>query len=158
VDEGGVTLDRVVDVPLSEGGRGSAVVSGLPIEAAFGDGRASGVGSAELGQLLLPYAAELVEFRRDLHAHPELGRAEVRTTAQVRERLTRAGLSPVMLPGGTGLLCDIGDGDRLVALRPDLALLPINGRDWFRERLGIIGNTDAREAADLGHAPGCSGR
>lgn len=125
VDEGDVTLDRVVDAPLSEDAGGSAVVSGLPIEAAFGDGRASGMGSTELGQLLLPYAAELVEFRRDLHAHPELGRAEVRTTAQVRERLIRAGLSPVMLPGGTGLLCDIGDGGRLVALRADLDALPV---------------------------------
>jgi amidohydrolase len=133
VDEGGGTLDCVVDVPLGKGPGGSAVVSGLPIESAYGDGWASDVGSAELKQLLLPYAAELVEFRRDLHAHPELGRAEVRTTAQVRERLTRAGLAPVMLPGGTGLLCDIGGdsgadvggGDRLVALRADLDALPV---------------------------------
>jgi L-ascorbate 6-phosphate lactonase len=36
----------------------------------------------------------------------------------------------------------------------DLALLPINGRDWFREQRNIIGNADHREAADLGHAIG----
>ncbi|HEX2036118.1 MAG TPA: MBL fold metallo-hydrolase [Chloroflexota bacterium] len=44
--------------------------------------------------------------------------------------------------------------ERLSALDVDLALVPINGRDWFREQRGIIGNADAREAADLGHAIG----
>jgi len=44
--------------------------------------------------------------------------------------------------------------ERLAALQIDVALIPINGRDWFRERRGIIGNTDEREAADLGHAIG----
>jgi L-ascorbate metabolism protein UlaG (beta-lactamase superfamily) len=44
--------------------------------------------------------------------------------------------------------------ERLAALGVDVAMLPINGRDWFRERRGIIGNTDYREAADLGHAIG----
>jgi L-ascorbate metabolism protein UlaG (beta-lactamase superfamily) len=44
--------------------------------------------------------------------------------------------------------------ERLAPLGIDVALLPINGRDWFREQRGIIGNTDHREAADLGHAMG----
>lgn len=37
-------------------------------------------------------------------------------------------------------------------LRPytiDIACLPINGRDWFREQAGLIGNMDYREAAEL---------
>jgi amidohydrolase len=34
-------------------------------------------------------------------------------------------LEPRVLPGGTGLLCDIGTGERLVALRADLDALPI---------------------------------
>ena len=46
--------------------------------------------------------------------------------------------------------------ERLEGLEIDVALLPINGRDWFRERRGIIGNMDHREAADLGHAIGAS--
>ena len=57
---------------------------------------------------------ELVALRRDLHAHPELSWAEVRTTRLVRERLQAAGLSPRVLPGGTGLVCDIGSGDRVI--------------------------------------------
>ena len=44
--------------------------------------------------------------------------------------------------------------DRLAPLNIDVALLPINGRDWFRERHGIIGNMDEREAAYLAHAIG----
>jgi L-ascorbate metabolism protein UlaG (beta-lactamase superfamily) len=39
--------------------------------------------------------------------------------------------------------------DRLRELRVDLALLPINGRDAEREAAGIVGNLDAREAAQL---------
>lgn len=70
---------------------------------------------------------DLVELRRDLHAHPELGRLEVRTTALVHERLTASGLAPVVLPGGTGVLCDIGPvgAGRTVALRADIDALPI---------------------------------
>src|SRR5439155_941090 len=34
-------------------------------------------------------------------------------------------------------------------LRVDVALLPINGRDHFREGAGIVGNMDHREAAQL---------
>jgi L-ascorbate metabolism protein UlaG (beta-lactamase superfamily) len=42
-----------------------------------------------------------------------------------------------------------GIEETLRALRPDIALLPINGRDYFRERLDIVGNLTPREAADL---------
>jgi L-ascorbate metabolism protein UlaG (beta-lactamase superfamily) len=31
----------------------------------------------------------------------------------------------------------------------DVAFLPVNGRDFWRERRGIIGNLDGREAAEL---------
>ncbi|MAG36353.1 MAG: MBL fold metallo-hydrolase [Dehalococcoidia bacterium] len=43
---------------------------------------------------------------------------------------------------------------RLQQLAVDIALLPINGRDWFREQQDIIGNLSYREAADLGVAIG----
>jgi L-ascorbate metabolism protein UlaG (beta-lactamase superfamily) len=36
-------------------------------------------------------------------------------------------------------------------LRPDIALLPINGRDPDRERRGIVGNLSPDEAARLAH-------
>ncbi|MDP9417773.1 MAG: amidohydrolase, partial [Actinomycetota bacterium] len=46
-------------------------------------------------------------------------------TRVVRERLTAAGLFPRVLPGGTGLICDVGAGDTTVALRADLDALPV---------------------------------
>jgi amidohydrolase len=78
--------------------------------------------------------AELIEFRRDLHAHPELARQELRTTRIVAERLRAAGLEPRVQPTGTGLVCDIGgrpaDPDvhgyaGRMAIRADLDALPI---------------------------------
>jgi amidohydrolase len=81
--------------------------------------------AAGLGDRVAAYSDELVAFRRDLHAHPELSWAEVRTTRVLKERLGPAGLSPRLLPGGTGLICDVGEGDGVVALRADLDALPI---------------------------------
>ncbi|MEU6545446.1 M20 family metallopeptidase [Streptomyces sp. NPDC046859] len=72
--------------------------------------------------------AELIEFRRDLHMHPELGNQEFRTTAAIKARLEKAGLKPRVLASGTGLVCDIGewDGGRpMLALRGDIDALPI---------------------------------
>ncbi|MFJ8197695.1 amidohydrolase [Streptomyces sp. NPDC096152] len=74
--------------------------------------------------------AELVAFRRDLHMHPELGNQEFRTTAAIKARLEKAGLTPRVLTGGTGLVCDIGvdtwdGGPDILALRADIDALPI---------------------------------
>jgi amidohydrolase len=83
---------------------------------------------ALLGVLPERLRAELVAFRRDLHMNPELGRQEFRTTAAVKARLEQAGLKPRVMPGGTGLLCDIGASDPerpRLALRADLDALPI---------------------------------
>jgi len=83
--------------------------------------------AATIGRLAPTLEQELIALRRDLHAHPELSRAEVRTTRLVRARLEHAGLSPRTLRGGTGLVCDIDGADPTVtiALRADLDALPI---------------------------------
>lgn len=88
--------------------------------------------------------AELVAFRRDLHAHPELARTEERTTRVVAERLRAAGLAPHVLPG-SGLWCDIGPGVsaggvRRVALRADIDALPVVdtcGLPWESTHRGV---------------------
>jgi amidohydrolase len=73
---------------------------------------------------------DLVAIRRHLHAHPELSGEERETTTFVAEHLLSAGLSPRILPGGTGLLCDLGPPGELVALRADLdALAMEDGKD-----------------------------
>src|SRR4051794_14617490 len=69
---------------------------------------------------------DLSAVRRRIHANPELGRKEFVTTALLVERLERAGLSPKVLDAGTGVVCDIGDGDGpLVLLRADIDALPL---------------------------------
>lgn len=90
--------------------------------------------------------AELVAFRRDLHMNPELGRQEFRTTAAVKARLEQAGLKPRVMPGGTGLLCDIGatDPERpRLALRADLDALPIPDTKRVEYRSTVPGRAHA---------------
>jgi amidohydrolase len=68
---------------------------------------------------------ELVELRRDLHAHPELSWREVRTTALVAARIRRAGWRVTELPR-TGLVAELGPEEGpVVALRADLDALPV---------------------------------
>lgn len=68
----------------------------------------------------------MLALRRDLHAHPELGRQEHRTTALLVERLSAAGLAPKVLAAGTGLVCEVGSGTGpVVGLRADLDALPL---------------------------------
>lgn len=83
---------------------------------------------ADLDAFLARHEAELTEFRRDMHAHPEVGYHEHRATRRLSLRLSAAGLRPVILPKGTGLMVDIGDPaapGRMVALRADIDALPI---------------------------------
>jgi amidohydrolase len=73
---------------------------------------------------------ELVGIRRDLHAHPEIGHEEHRTTGIIVDLLEHAGLVVKVLPVGTGAYCDIvpagfGYSDGLVGLRADIDALPI---------------------------------
>ena len=74
------------------------------------------------------YTDELVDLRRDLHAHPELSWVEKRTTDIVARMLAAAGWSVRRRPG-SGLVADLGpaDGPR-VALRADLDALPVEDR------------------------------
>ncbi len=88
---------------------------------------------SELDAFLTENEGDLVAFRRDLHAHPETGYHEYRTTRRIALRLEAVGLKPAILPKGTGLIVDIG-GDLassaarlpVVALRADIDALPIN--------------------------------
>ncbi|QZY29925.1 amidohydrolase [Nocardioides coralli] len=81
--------------------------------------------SATIDAVVDKYADDLVELRRDLHTHPELSWAEHRTTEVIARRLTEAGIA-VTRPTDTGLVAEVGAGDRLVALRADLDALPVD--------------------------------
>jgi len=77
----------------------------------------------------------LVAIRRDIHAHPEIGHAEHRTTRLIVNTLAEAGLDATVLPVGTGAQCEVvpADFDRsqgLIGLRADIDALPIqDGKD-----------------------------
>jgi amidohydrolase len=69
--------------------------------------------------------AELIEFRRDIHAHPELSFQEFETTDKIVARLEAAGLQPRRLEG-TGVVCEVGDGPLALGLRADIDALPVD--------------------------------
>jgi amidohydrolase len=75
---------------------------------------------------LLPW---MVEIRRDLHRHPELGYEERRTSAQVRARLDELGIEHRDGLAETGVLGLVRGAARgrakVVALRADLDALPL---------------------------------
>lgn len=78
---------------------------------------------------LADHYENVLAWRRHIHAHPELGRQEFATTQFVATHLADAGLNPKVLPGGTGLICDLGPehGPR-IALRADMDGLPMADR------------------------------
>ena len=79
----------------------------------------------QLDRWLASHGAELVAIRRHIHAHPERSHHEFETAALIARELAVAGLSPRLLPKGNGVICDIGEGDRVVAFRADLDALPL---------------------------------
>ncbi len=75
-------------------------------------------------EFLADHRDGLVSLRHHLHANPELSHLEHGTTRLLCDRLAAAGLEPAALSSGTGLMCDIGDGDGpIVALRADIDAL-----------------------------------
>jgi amidohydrolase len=75
-------------------------------------------------RFLAEQGESLLAFRRDVHANPELGWQEHRTTARIIDELTAAGLTPRKLPRGTGVVCDVGPSP-LIGLRADIDALPV---------------------------------
>lgn len=99
--------------------------SAEPMPAPFGPVAESDPLPGLLDAWLSAHAEELVSIRRHFHMHPDLSGEEHGTAAYVAERLAAAGLQPRLIPGGNGVLCDIGEGDRVIALRGDMDALPI---------------------------------
>ena len=85
-----------------------------PLDAEI-DGRAASV---------LP---QVVAWRRDIHAHPELSNRETRTAALVAEQLRRLGLEVRTGVAHTGVVGVLRGGrpGRVVALRADMDALPV---------------------------------
>ena len=85
----------------------------------------AGLGPLWLDDYLRTGLPELVRLRRRVHAHPELGRRESATTALIVRALDAAGIPATVLPTGTGVMAEIGAGERVIGLRADIDALPI---------------------------------
>ena len=74
------------------------------------------------------FADELTAIRRDLHAHPEIGFEEVRTSGIVAEKLASWGVEVHRGVGGTGVVGVLkgkGSGTKSIGLRADMDALPM---------------------------------
>ena len=86
---------------------------------------------------------EMTGWRRDLHAHPELGFTETRTSTFIQEKLKSFGVDEIHAFTGTGVLAIIRgrDGDNAIGLRADIDALPIpeeSGVAYASTRPGIM--------------------
>jgi hippurate hydrolase len=88
------------------------------------------------------YADELTSIRRDLHAHPEIGFEEVRTSGIVAEKLAQWGVEVHRGVGGTGVVGVLKgkrDGGKRIGLRADMDALPMEGNTNLKWRSTIPG-------------------
>ncbi len=89
------------------------------------------------------YAEELAAIRRDLHAHPELGFEEVRTSGIVADKLRGWGIAVTTGIGRTGVVGVI-EGKRpgrRIGLRADMDALPIHEQTnlpWASKTPGVM--------------------
>ena len=75
------------------------------------------------------FTDDLVAIRRDIHAHPEIGFEEVRTSGIVAEKLASWGIEVHRGIGGTGvvgILQGTGGPGRRIGLRADMDALPMD--------------------------------
>ena len=81
-------------------------------------------------------AEELVAWRRDIHAHPELGFEEDRTAAFVAAKLEEFGIQVTRGIGKTGVVgvLKVGNETKAVGLRADMDALPIMEQNGFEHR------------------------
>lgn len=88
---------------------------------------------------------ELMRWRRDIHAHPELGFEESRTAAIVAEKLRAFGCEVHTGIGRTGVVgvLRVGTSSRRIGLRADMDALPIEEANHFEHRSTHAGKMHA---------------
>ncbi|WP_312360724.1 M20 aminoacylase family protein [Ensifer sp.] len=86
---------------------------------------------------------ELIAIRRDLHAHPELGLEETRTSAFIARHLAELGYEVTTGLAKTGVVGTLrnGSGSRSIGIRADIDALPIleeTGLDYASKTSGLM--------------------
>ena len=80
----------------------------------------------KIQDLAMKYHQQVVGYRRHLHMHPELSFKEYKTSEYIKSIISKMGLKYTEgLGGGTGIVVEIGQGEKMVALRGDIDALPI---------------------------------
>ncbi len=100
---------------------------------------------------------DLSSTRRHLHAHPELNFVEFETSKYASEKLEKLGFEVRSVGGATGLVADLGRGEKTVAIRVDMDALPIaelNRSVYASQNQGVMHacGHDAHLAIALGAA------
>jgi amidohydrolase len=100
---------------------------------------------------------ELIEWRRDLHMHPEIGFELQRTSKIVAEELEKMGYRVRRGVGRTGVVAEIGEGGKVIAIRADMDALPILEQNEYEYTSQIPGamhacGHDSHTAMALGAA------
>ena len=100
---------------------------------------------------------ELIEWRRDFHMHPEIGFELHRTSRIVGDELEKMGYRVKRGVGKTGVVAEIGEGGKVIAIRADMDALPIleqNEYDYASQNPGAMHacGHDSHTAMALGAA------
>ncbi|MDM0039399.1 M20 aminoacylase family protein [Variovorax sp. J22G21] len=90
-------------------------------------------------------ATRFTDIRRDIHAHPELGFEEHRTSEKVAALLAEWGIEVHRGIAGTGLVGVLrkGTGTRTIGLRADMDALPLNEANEFAHKSTHAGRMHA---------------
>jgi amidohydrolase len=86
---------------------------------------------------------EIIEWRRDFHMHPELGFDVQRTAGIVAAELEKMGYRVKTGVGKTGVVADIGEGGKMVAIRADMDALPLQELNDMEHKSKIDGRMHA---------------
>jgi len=81
----------------------------------------------EIVEVIEGLTPEMINFRRDLHRHPELSQHEVVTTQRIQRILTSAGIKSTFISGNVGVIAQVSGKHPggTFALRADIDALPV---------------------------------
>ena len=122
------------------------------VSEALADGKAL---EAQVRERTAAIESKLIEWRRDIHQHPELGDQETRTAGLVAEHLRKLGLEVRTGVAQTGVVGVLKGGlpGRCVALRADMDALPVKEATRLPFASKAMGTYEGKEV-DCMHACG----
>ncbi|GAA4787350.1 M20 family metallopeptidase [Lysobacter hankyongensis] len=129
----------------------------LPLAMAllFGCGAHAHAQDTDAARALQQLQPKIVEWRRDLHQHPELGTHEVRTARLVADQLRALGLEPrvgIASTGVTAILKGGKPGPR-IAIRADMDALPVTEQTGLPFASKVVGEYRGQQVGVM-HACG----